>query len=397
MNPPPSPFSRRTDWPRQTNRITRLHEELKKLDTDIIDLTRSNPTRCGFPPADPALLAALTDPAGLEYTADPRGLLEARQAVAGLFAQRGIETDTDNIFLTASTSEAYAYLFRLLADPGDTVLFPSPSYPLFHFLGELNDVDLAFYPLRYAEGWAIDMAGVVEALHPKVKALVTVNPNNPTGSYVGAGELAHLNKIAAERGMALISDEVFYDFPFDAKPGPSLAGNTPALTFTLGGLSKYLGLPQMKLAWILISGPDRLVAEARQRLEIIADTYLSVNTPVQRALPAWLRAAADRQQPILERVRANWAYLRQETAGLSGTRLLQAQGGWYAVLKVAPARSEEEWVLKLLGKYHVFVHPGYFYDFEDGPHLVVSLIVPPDEFREGIGRVLSRVEQQSGA
>ena len=395
MNPPPSPFARRTDWQRHTNRITRAHEKLKQQNTDIIDLTRSNPTRCGFPPADPALLEALTDPAGLEYTADAHGLVSARQAVADLFAARGVSVDTGNIFLTASTSEAYAFLFRLLADPDDTILFPSPSYPLFHFLGELNDVDLAFYPLRYDGGWSVDMAALVEALHPRVKALVTVNPNNPTGSYIGADELGHINTLAADRGMALISDEVFYDFPLTDSPGPSLAGNAPALTFTLGGLSKYLGLPQMKLAWILISGPDVLVAEARQRLEIIADTYLSVNTPVQQALPAWLAQAPQRQQPILERVRANWNYLSEESAGVKGTQLLQAQGGWYAVLKVPPFRSEEEWVLKLLTKYHVFVHPGYFYDFDDGPYLVVSLIVPPDEFREGMGRVLSRVEQQS--
>ncbi len=397
MNPKRSPFSQRTEWQRQTNRITRAHEELKQQNIDIIDLTLSNPTRCGFPVGQQDLLGALADPAGLDYAPDPHGLPRARQAVAELYARRGLTVATDNIFLTASTSEAYANIFRLLADPGDTVLFPSPSYPLFHFLGELNDVDLAFYPLIHGDGWAIDMAGLVEALHPRVKALVTVNPNNPTGSYIRADELGHLNSIAAEREMALISDEVFYDFPLATEPGPSLAGNIPALTFTLGGLSKYLGLPQMKLAWIILSGPDHLVDEARQRMEIIADTYLSVNTPVQCALPQWLQEADDRRQQILERVRDNWTYLQKEAAGLTGTQVLCAEGGWYAVLKVAPHRSEEEWVLKLLAKYHVFVHPGYFYDFADGPYLVVSLIVPSAEFREGIGRVLSRVEQQTGA
>ncbi|MCA9404779.1 MAG: pyridoxal phosphate-dependent aminotransferase [Candidatus Omnitrophica bacterium] len=391
-----SPFSRRTDWPRQTNRITRVHEELKEQNIQIVDLTVSNPTHCGLA-APPEFLDALRDPAGLEYAADAHGLLSAREAVAGLFARRGLTVDPRDLFLTASTSEAYGFVFRLLADPGDTILFPTPSYPLFHFLGEINDVELGFYPLTYRDGWHIDMAGLVEALHPRVKALVTVNPNNPTGSYLSEEERRHLNKIAAERDMALISDEVFYEFPLGDAPGASLAGNAPALTFTLGGLSKFLGLPQMKLAWILLSGPDHLAAEARQRLEIIADTYLSVNTPVQCALPAWLRQADTVQAPILRRVRENWEYLNREAAGLRGTQVLRAEGGWYAVLKVAPVRSEEEWVLKLLSKYHVFVHPGFFYDFEDGPCLVVSLLVPPDDFREGIGRVLSRVEQQGGA
>lgn len=392
-----SPFSRRTDWSRQTNRITRVHEELKEQDTEIIDLTLSNPTRCGFAGVCPDLLDALRDPGAREYAADARGWQQAREAVAAVFARRGLTVDPDDLFLTASTSEAYAFLFRLLADPGDTVLFPTPSYPLFHFLGELNDVELGFYPLTYRDGWEIDMAGLVEALHPGVKALVTVNPNNPTGSYVRAAELEHLNKIAAERQMALISDEVFYEYPLGEAAGTSLAGNTAALTFTLGGLSKYLGLPQMKLAWILISGPERLAAEARQRLEIIADTYLSVNTPVQRALPAWLERKEELQGPVRERVRDNWQYLQQEAAGLRGTQVLHAEGGWYAVLKVAPVRSEEEWVLKLLAKYHVFVHPGFFYDLEDGPFLVVSLLVPPDDFRSGIRRVLSRVEQQTAS
>lgn len=396
MNPEPSPFSKRTEWQRQPNRITTVHEELKAQKTEILDLTLSNPTRCGFDYPQKIILDALQNPAGLEYLTDARGLPDARAAVAELYRVRGINISADNIFLTASTSEAYAYIFRLLADPHDAVLFPAPSYPLFHFLGELSDVELGFYPLRYTDGWSIDMAALVEALHPRVKALVMVNPNNPTGSYVRAGELEHLNTLCAARGMALISDEVFYEFPLGDGPGPSLAGNQPALTFTLGGLSKFLGLPQMKLSWILVSGPDELVLEAQQRLEIIADTYLSVNTPVQRALPAWLAHADLMQRPILARIRDNWQFLQQETAGLTGTRVLNAQGGWYAVLKVSADKTEEEWVLKLLAKYHVFVHPGYFYDFEDGPYLVVSLIAPVDIFQKGIQRVLSRIEQQTG-
>lgn len=396
MSPEPKYFSQRTEWQRQTNRITQVHEELKQTYTDIIDLTLSNPTQCGFSYPQQIILDALQDPAVLRYVADAHGLEDARRAIAELYGRRGLSILLDNIFLTASTSEAYAYIFRLLADPQDSVLFPAPSYPLFHFLAELNDIDVGFYPLVYEDGWSIDMAALVEALHPGVRALVTVNPNNPTGSYVGKEELQHLNTLCAARGIALISDEVFYDFPIGAESGMSLAGNDATLTFTLGGLSKYLGLPQMKLSWILLSGPDQLVQEARQRLEIIADTYLSVNTPVQRALTQWLAQADQLQQPIIDRVRENWKFLTEEASGLKGTQVLQAAGGWYAVLKVTPHKSEEEWVLKLLSKYHVFVHPGYFYDLEDGPYLVISLIVPVDRFREGVRRMLSRIEQQTG-
>lgn len=396
MNPKTSSlFSQRTNWQRQTNRITQVHQELKQQNVDIIDLTLSNPTRCEFPSMPPELLGALADTSSLDYIAEAKGLEKARQAVAGVLEKRDTSIAIDNLFLTASTSEAYAYIFRLLADQGDTILFPTPSYPLFHFLGELSDVELGFYPLQYDGSWSINMAELVEALHPRVKAFVTVNPNNPTGSYIQSDELEHLSKMAADRGMAIISDEVFYDFALQDNPRRSLLGNENALTFTLGGFSKYLGLPQMKLAWIYVSGPNHLVTEACQRLEIIADTYLSVNTPIQHAAPVWLQQSHFFQDPIIERIRENWSFLQKETAELTQVEVLTAQGGWYAILKVNPNRTEEEWVLKLLSKYHVFLHPGYFYDLEDGPHLVVSLIVPRDQFKEGIQRVVSRVEQQA--
>ncbi|MGE0267961.1 MAG: pyridoxal phosphate-dependent aminotransferase [Candidatus Omnitrophota bacterium] len=389
------PFSRRTDWERQTNQISSLFDRLKQEGAKIIDLTLSNPTACGITYPGQEILSALSCPENLRYAPDSKGLIGARAAVAGLYRLKGFEIDPEDIFLTASTSEAYSYIFRLLADPGDTVLFPSPSYPLFQFLGEINDVQLEFYPLVYESGWQINMGGLIEQLHPGVKAVVLVNPNNPTGHYVSSNEFDHLNKICSARNISLISDEVFFDFHFsDIKP-VSLAGNRGALSFTLGGVSKMLGLPQMKLAWIIVNGPPTLVDEARQRLEIIADTFLSVNIPAQNALESWLRHKDDIQDQIKNRVSENFTWLKKETENLKGSRLFSAQGGWYAVLEVSDRKTEEEWVMKLLNKYHVFVHPGFFYDFAEGTFLVVSLLPGPELFREGMTRLLSRVEQEA--
>lgn len=388
-----NPFSRRTGWERHTNQITSLYNQLKEDGAGVIDLTVSNPTVCGFSYPEQEILSALSSPGNMRYAPDAKGLVSARTAVAQLYASQGHAIDPEHIYLTASTSEAYAHIFRLLADEGDTVLFPAPSYPLFQFLGEINDVVLDFYPLAYDNGWRIGMAGLIEKIHPRVKAIVLVNPNNPTGNYVSSDEFNHLNKICAARDIALISDEVFFDYPLtDIKPA-SLAGNRGTLSFTLGGVSKMLGLPQMKLAWTIVSGPDALAAEARQRLEIISDTFLSANIPAQNALPSWLRLKDDIQGQIRRRVRENYEWLNNETSRLKGSRLLAAQGGWYAVLNLADSKSEEEWVMKLLAKYHVFVHPGFFYDFDQGTVLVASLLPQPGQFKEGMLRLLSRVEQ----
>lgn len=391
----PNPFSRRTGWERQTNEITSLYDRLKQEGAEVIDLTLSNPTACGIKYPGQEILSALSAPENLTYAPDSKGLIAARTAVAGLYRQKGIEIDPEDIFLTASTSEAYSYIFRLLADPDDTILFPSPSYPLFQFLGEINDVRLEFYPLVYDSGWQMDLGGLIEQLHPRVKAVVLVNPNNPTGNYISSKEFEHLNKICSSRNISLISDEVFFDFPLtDIRP-VSLAGSRDALSFTLGGVSKMLGLPQMKLSWIIVNGPPPLADEARQRLEIIADTFLSANIPAQNALGAWLQYREDIQGQINRRIRENFTWLKQETAGLKGSRLLNAQGGWYAVLEVSDSKTEEEWVMKLLNKYQVFVHPGFFYDFTGGTFLVVSLLPGPALFKEGMTRLLSRVEQQA--
>ncbi len=386
-------FARRCDWDLQTNEITRLKEQLIRQGTDIIDLTVSNPTQCGLIFDQDISLAELSDDRNRLYSAESQGMAEARAAVSQMYAKQGVNVAPERIFLTASTSEAYTYLFRLLANPDDTVLFPAPSYPLFNFLGTLNDVRINFYQLMYDQRWQIDFADLVEQLQPDARAIVLVNPNNPTGSYVSNEEIGHLNRICADRQMAIISDEVFFDFNHQRQSFTSLAGNEPALTFVMGGLSKTLGFPQMKLSWIILSGPDDLVAQARSKLEIIADTFLSVNTPVQNALPQWLAQKAHRQQPIQQRIKANLECLKQSIDGLRAAQLLDVQGGWYAIVRIDQTRTEEEWVLKLLGKYHVFVHPGFFYDFAEGSHLVLSLLPPTERFRDGVERMLSRLEQ----
>ncbi|MBP9854402.1 MAG: pyridoxal phosphate-dependent aminotransferase [Candidatus Omnitrophica bacterium] len=387
-------FSRRTNWDRQTNTITSLYDQLKRDGREIIDLTVSNPTACGFKYPQQEILLPLSKLENLTYAPDSHGLLDARRAVAQLYAQNGIDVSIENIFLTASTSEAYSYLFRLLTDPDDIVLFPSPSYPLFQFLGEINDVRVEFYPLVYEDGWHIDMDALIKQLNSKVKAIVLVNPNNPTGNYVSSQEFERLNHICSSRNISLLSDEVFFDFHHTKIQPMSLAGNKKVLSFTMNGVSKMLGLPQMKLSWIILNGPDELVMEARQRLEIISDTFLSVNTPVQNAFASWLPFKENIQNQIRERITENFSWLKNEMSKLKGSRLLHSQGGWYAVLSISDYKTEEEWVTKLLLKYHVFVHPGFFYDFDDGTFLIVSLLPDFEKFKEGMLRILSRIEQE---
>lgn len=386
-------FSRRCDWELATNKVTSLYQELKRDGVDIIDLTVSNPTRCGFLYPEDDILKALSHPDNLSYLADSQGLLKARQAVCQMYQEQGIQVNPHNVFLTASTSEAYSYIFRLIANPDEEVLFPSPSYPLFQFLGELNDVQLRYYSLMYRQQWMIDFASLNNQASKDSKAVVLVNPNNPTGSYISASEIDQLNRFCEANGLAIISDEVFFEFTHQSETYQSLGENNNVLTFVLGGLSKTLGLPQMKLGWILLSGPEDTVKEARQKLEVIADTYLSVNAPVQNAFPIWLNHKQALQSQIKQRITANLDFLQQEAKKVKATELLTTQGGWYAVIRVDPCKTEEEWVIKLLSKYHVFVHPGFFYDFDDEPYFIVSLLPPTEVFQEGILRVLSRVEQ----
>jgi len=382
----------RTQWKLPPNRLTEMLQARRRAGLPIIDLTESNPTRCGIQyPADD-ILAALSAPESLIYEPSAKGLLPAREAVVAYYAEKGVTVDPEQILLTASTSEAYSFLFRLLANPGDRVLVPRPSYPLFDFLATLNDVALDAYPLTYSAHWRVDLAALRELVTPRTRAVLVVNPNNPTGSFLQRDELTDMIELCRAHGLALVSDEVFADYPFAPNPDHvvSVAETSDVLTFALGGISKLLGLPQMKLAWICATGPAEALNDALARLEIIADTYLSVNTPVQRALPRWLALRDKLTEQILTRVLTNRHYLVDRTRPPHACQCLEAEGGWYAVVRVPRTRSEEELVLELLDQDSVLVHPGYFFDFDVEGYLVVSLLPPPEVFREGIGKILKR-------
>jgi hypothetical protein len=386
-------FSSSTQWSLTPNRLSREIEELRRKGLPLLDLTESNPTRCGFTFDKQAILEALANPQALSYAPDPRGLLLARRAVASYYAERGIALDPGQIFLTTSTSEAYSYVFRLLADPGDTVLVPQPSYPLFDFLAGLNDVRVVPYPLIYDQGWQIDLPVLESRLEARARALLVVHPNNPTGSFVRRRELAELLAFCQRHDMALVADEVFADYALGADPQRvvSHAAITEALTFTLSGLSKISALPQMKLAWLVVSGPSELLQSGLARMEIIADTYLSVSAPLALALPALLETRRTLQPQILERVKSNLQLLDARLApGLPVSRL-GVDGGWYAILRLPSIRTDEEWALALARNDSVLVHPGHFFDFSSEGHLVISLLTHPEVFGEGIARILKRV------
>jgi len=355
----------------------------------VIDLTLSNPTRADIPYA-PDLLAALSAPESLVYAPQPLGSIEARRAVAADFGRRGIEIDPARIALTASTSEAYSVLFKLLTDPGDEVLVPRPSYPLFEHLTRLDGVHGCAYDLEFHGRWSIDVNAVRAATSSSTRAVLIVSPNNPTGSFVGRRELDEIAALCGERGIAVIADEVFADYELDGSPDgrPPSALGSGALTFALGGLSKSVGLPQIKAGWIAVSGPDAQVDAALERLELVCDTYLSVSTPVQTALPTLISRGATVRDAIRARVRGNYRALRDRAALMPACRLLPAEGGWYAVLQVPAVQSEDELVLALLEEEDVLVHPGYFFDFQREAYVVVSLLVQPDLFVDGMNRLL---------
>jgi aspartate/methionine/tyrosine aminotransferase len=384
-------FSERTQWDLTQNRLSLLRAQLSKQGKTILDLTVSNPTAAGLS-YPPEWVDELADPALLSYAPDPKGNSLTRRSIAALFSKKGVPVTEDKIILTASTSEAYAWLFRLLADPGDRILVPSPSYPLFGYLAGLNDLETAPYFLRgTGDGpWRLDPESVVAAFNEKTRAIIAVHPNNPTGSALRADEARWLADFCAQRGVALISDEVFAEYLHapGAEIPPTLLGNSGPLTFALGGLSKFAGLPQMKLGWIACDGPAADCAQAMARLEIIADTYLSVNAPVQRAAAAWIVQAERVQQPIRSRLAENLKFLREQTKK-GPWQLLPSDGGWSAVLHNPMVTDEEKWLASLLEKKSVWVHPGFFFDFEQGGFIVVSLLCDPQQFREGIKRICS--------
>ena len=382
-------FASRTQWNLRANRFSAAVEAHRKAGRRLFDLTASNPTLAGFTYDQDAIREAFSSPQSLQYHPDPLGIRPARAAVAEYYKEQDISPG--HILLTTSTSEAYSFCFRLLCDAGDQVLGPQPSYPLLDYLATLHDVALVPYALVYDHGWQIDFTSLLRGITPRTRAILVVHPNNPTGSYVKPHELRELNRICGQKEIAIIADEVFVDFAgSESDPTESVKSftqNHEVLTFTLSGLSKISALPQMKLAWIAASGPPALLRNAMARLEIISDTYLSLSTPLQLAAPALLQQRYAMQRQLQERVRANLAELDEQLARQDPCHRLKVEGGWYAVVRVPAITSDEETVIGLLEKESVMVHPGHYYDFPAPGFLVLSLITPVEEFKEGLHRL----------
>jgi aspartate/methionine/tyrosine aminotransferase len=392
MLPRPA-FSTRTAWDVSETELAKAITERRERGLPLIDLTASNPTRCGFFYDEPAILSPLADRDSLIYDPDPRGMARARKAVAGYYTGHRAEIDPAHVVLTTSTSEAYSYLFRLLCDPGDEVLIAQPSYPLFDFLAQLEGVRLVPYPLFYDHGWQLDAESLRRQITPqinsKTRAIALVHPNNPTGHFTKEREREELEALCAEHGLALIVDEVFLDYPMAGYAGRSFAcGPHPVLTFVLSGLSKIAALPQMKAAWIAGFGPEADLAHALDRIEVIADTFLSMNAPVQCALPDWLAGRAAIQGQISRRVESNLRSLDLVLSAQSVISRLEVEAGWYAVLRVPALTSGEELAVRLVRDYGVSLHPGYFFGFSGDGWLVVSLLGPEKGSQAGI-RLLS--------
>jgi len=386
-------FSSRTAWDATETELARSIRERREAGSPFLDLTASNPTRCGFAYNNSQLLAALGDPRALVYDPDPRGMLSAREAVARYYGDCGVAVDPDHVFLTTSTSEAYGYLFRLLADAGDEVLIAQPSYPLFDFLARLEDVLLAPYPLFYDHGWHLDIEALRRRIGPRTRAIALVHPNNPTGHFTKAGERQALEELCAEHGLALIVDEVFLDYAFAGQPARSFAsGAHPVLTFVLSGLSKVAGLPQMKAAWIAALGPEPELTRALERLEIIADTFLPMNAPIQCALPSWLANRSAIQNQIRLRLGENLAALDRLLASQRMITRLDVEAGWYAILRVPGLAPDEDLAIRLVREHGVSVHPGSSFGFAGSGWLVVSLLSTPQQFANGVGIIASIFE-----
>lgn len=380
------------------NRLAQVRAARELAGLPILDLTASNPTRAGFSyPAD--LLEPLGDPRALVYAPEPFGLIDARAAVAGDFARRGLSVAADRVVLTASTSEAYSWLFKLLCAPGDEVLVPRPSYPLFEHLTRLDAVTPVAYDLEYHQRWAIDLPSLAQRFTDRTRALLVVNPNNPTGHFLSRAELDEVAGLCRAHGTAMLSDEVFADYELRPDTGADrgvVIARRDVLAFTLGGLSKSIGLPQVKLAWIAMSGPDEALKAAHARLELIADTYLSVSTPVQAATRELLERGAGIRTAIAQRVRRNYQAAGEAVARVPACEMLRAEAGWYAVLRVPSLMSEEDTVLSLLREDGVLAHPGYFFDFPAESFLVVSLLTPEHLFDEGLAHILRRFTRLEG-
>jgi len=391
-------FSQRTGWDLTETEWARRLRERRAAGLPILDLTASNPTHCGFDYDAQGTLAALGNPASLDYDPDPKGLRLARAGVAGYYADHGATVDLEHVFLTTSTSEAYSFLFRLLCDPGDEVLIAQPSYPLFDFLADLNDVRLVPYPLFYDCGWHLDPEALRLRITSRTRAIAVVHPNNPTGHFTKPAERAVMEQLCADHGLALIVDEVFLDYSLAHRSAETEAqsfagGDHPVLTFVLSGLSKVAALPQMKAAWIICQGPTRDLQNALERLDVIADTFLSMNAPIQWALPHWMAGRAEIQAQILARVRTNLATLDHQLGSQSVISRLAIEAGWYVVLRIPATQSDAQTAFSLLEQYGVAIHSGGFFGFRDTGWLGASLLGVESEFRNGISQIAAHLKR----
>ena len=387
-------FSHRSNLNFSPNSLSVLLQNKTSKGDAIFDLTVSNPTRIGLDYDVEEILAALSQPQSMVYEPDPRGLIQAREAISTYYRDQGAQVDLDTIFLTASTSEAYSILFKMLGNPGDEILIPRPGYPLLSYLVGFEGLRAISYPLRYDDrkGWSIDMDVLQALINTKTKAIILVNPNNPTGSFVSRQELNGINTVCREYDLALIVDEVFSDFNAAEKINRirTTVNQSNSLTFVLNGLSKMVGLPQVKLGWIVVSGDPDLSAAALSRLETMLDFYLSASSPTQHAAKRLLRRRQVIQLQMLSRIDSNRRFLKEQFAKTSNIRSLIREGGWYAVIEVSDRVSDEDRVLQLLDQDNTLVHPGYFYEFHREGFLVVSLLTPVNGFRDGIARLISR-------
>jgi len=386
-------FSRRTGWNTEESDLARAHRLRVAAGLPIADLTASNPTRCGFE-YDPALLEALSDPAALDYDPQPRGSLRGREAVRRYYADHGVAVRPEQIVLTTSTSEAYNYLFKLLCDPGTEIVAPQPGYPLFDFLAVLDDVGLRQAPLVYDHGWQIEPQGFRQAITERTRAIVLVHPNNPTGHFTKPWEADELARLCREFDLSLIVDEVFLDYALAGGEQSFAAGLEGVPVFVVSGLSKIAGLPQMKAAWIVAVGPEADVA--LERLEVIADTFLSMNAPVQCALPGWIAGRGGIQRQIQERVRANLVELDRQLERVATVSRLEVEGGWYATLRIPALKPDEETVLELLER-GVWVQPGGFFGMGASGWLVLSLLTPETEFITGVTMLIDHLVTTQGS
>lgn len=402
-------FSRRTDWNTDTTPLARALAERRRSGQAVVDLTVSNPRRCGIPLPE-QFLQPFLDPAVLDYDPDPRGQRAARQAVAAYYAGRGVSVEPEQMVLTTGTSEAYSFLFRMLCDPGDSVLVPVPGYPLFDYLADAESVHLVPVPMLRDHGWHLDWQQMEQSVTPRTRAVILVHPNNPTGHFTPAEESGQLFAFCRRHGLALIVDEVFLDYALEPTLAPTLAPTPEAdacsflarhgsvSLFVVSGISKILGLPQMKLAWIVAAGSEPEQQQALERLEVLADTFLSVSTPVQVAVSRWLPQAAVVQQQIGQRIGGNLAALDAALAAqpVRWVSRLEVQAGWYAVLRIPALHDDEEMALRLLER-GVWVHPGSFFSMPSAGWLVVSLLTPEPEFGAGLRLLLESVATMAEA